>query len=148
MRHRLLISARSILLGWAAVLAITYVVERPLLVLAAGLLDASWLPTVQLALACAGLAATGWIIGRWNRIDAMATTLIFAVMLAMWNFGLVPIDILWLFRLTIDSLQSSRYLESLFTSLATHVFLFGSLFTGARLSRARQPAELHIFPSG
>ena len=148
MRQRLLISARSILLGWATLLAITYLVERPLLVLAARLLGASWLPTVQLALACAGLAATGWIIGRWNRIDAMSATLIFAVMLAVWNFGLVPINISWLLRLMADSLQSSRYLESLFTSLVTHVFLFGSLFIGARLSRAREPAELHIFPSG
>jgi hypothetical protein len=148
MRHRLLISARSILLGWAALFAITYLIERPLLVLAARLLDASWFPTAQLALACAGLAATGWIMGRWNRVDAMATALIFAVLLAVWNFGLVPIDISWLFRLVLDSLQSSRYLESLFTSLVTHAFLFASLFAGARLSRASQPEELHIFPSG
>ena len=64
MRHRLLISARSILLGWVALFGITYLLERPMLFLSAHFLGASWVPTEQLALTCAGLAATGWIIGR------------------------------------------------------------------------------------
>jgi hypothetical protein len=140
MRHRLLISARSILLGWAALLALTYLVERPLLGLIARLLGASWIATAQLALVCAGLAATGWIMGRWNRFDV----LVFAALLAVWNFGLVPVDLPWLLRLLIDSFESSRYLEPFFTSLVTHVFLFGSLLIGAQLSRAREPAVLHI----
>lgn len=136
MPHRLLLSARSILLGWGALFAITYLVERPLLRWTAPLLGPSWLPTAQLALACAGLAATGWIIGRWNRFDVP----IFAALLALWNFGLVPIDLPWLFRLLIDSFENSRYLESLITALATHALLFGCLFAGASLSRARQQA--------
>ena len=134
MRHRLLISARSILLGWVALVGITYLVERPLLLLSAHALGASWLPTEQLAMACAGLVGTGWIIGRGNRFDV----LIFAVTLAVWNFGLVPINLSWLFRLLIDSFESSRYLESFFTSLATHAFLIGSLFIGSHLSRAKR----------
>ncbi len=136
----LLITARSILLGWAALFGITYLVERPLLVLTTRFLGPAWLPTAQLALACAGLVATGWIIGRWNRFDV----LLFAATLAIWNFGLVPIDIPWLLRLLIDSFESSRYLESFSTSLVTHIFLFGSLFTGARLGRAREPVVLRI----
>ena len=47
MRHRLLITARSILLGWATLVAFTYLVERPLLLWTAPLLGASWLPTLQ-----------------------------------------------------------------------------------------------------
>jgi hypothetical protein len=140
MRHRLLISARSILLGWAALFAITCLVERPLLGLIAHVLGASWLATAQLALVCAGLAATGWIMGRWNRFDV----LVFAALLAVWNFGLVPVDLPWLLRLLIDSFESSRYLEAFLTSLVTHIFLFGSLFVGASLSGAREPAVLHI----
>ena len=138
MRHRLLISLRSILLGWAALFGITYLVERPLLLLSARFLGASWVPTEQLALTCLGLAATGWIIGRWNRVDAMASALVFAAMLAVWNFGLVPIDMPWLFRLIVDSFQDVRYLESLLTSLVTHAFLLGSLLAGAGLSRPVQ----------
>ena len=135
MRHRLLISARAILLGWVGLFAITYLVERPLLSWTARLLGGSWLPTAHLALACAGLAATGWIVGRGNRFDV----LILAAMLAVWNFGLVPaIDLPWLFRLTIDSFGNSRYVESLITAAATHALLFGSLFAGARLSRPAQ----------
>jgi hypothetical protein len=140
MRHRLLIAARSIMFGWATLFAVTYLVERPLIVWTAPLLGASWLPTEQLALACAGLVGTGWIIGRWNRFDV----LIFAVTLAVWSFGLVPINLSWLFRLLMDSFESSRYLESFFTSLAIHVFLFGSLIIGANLSRTREPVDLGI----
>ena len=81
MRHRLLIAARSLLLGWVALFAITYLVERPLLSWSAPLLGASWLPTAQLALACAGLAATGWIVGQGNRFDAL-------IFLATWVTGL------------------------------------------------------------
>jgi len=130
------IAAGAVLLGWIALFAITYLVERPVLSWAAPLLGAAWFPTVQLALACAGLAATGWIVGRWNRFHV----LLFAASLAVWNFGLVPIDLPWLIRLLADSFESSRYLESFFTSLATHVLLFSSLFARAALNRARHPA--------
>jgi hypothetical protein len=135
-RHRLLIAARSILLGWAALFAITYLVERPLLSWTAPLLGSSWLPTAQLALACLGLAATGWILGQGNRFDV----LLFAVMLAVWSFGLVPVDLPWLLRLAVDSVQNLRYLESLLTALTTHALLFGSLFAGAHFSRRAQPS--------
>lgn len=130
------VAARTVLLGWLALFAITYLLERPLLSWTAPLLGAAWFPTARLALACTALAATGWIVGRWNRFDV----LIFAASLAVWNFGLVPIDLLWLFRLLADSFESSRYLESFFTSLATHVLLFSCLFVGAALNRSREPA--------
>jgi len=138
-RH-LLITVRSILLGWVALFVITYLIERTLLFLAAHFLGLPWIPTVQLALTCSGLVATGWIMGRWNRFDV----LLFAATLAIWNGGLVPIDIPWLFRLLINSFENSRYLESFFTSLVTHVFLFGSLFIGASLARSREPVVLRI----
>jgi hypothetical protein len=139
MRHRLLIAARSILLGWVALLAATYLVERPLLRWTAPLLGASWFPTAQLALECAALAATGWVMGRWNRSGAIPAVLVFAAMIAVWNFSLVPaINIPWLFRLMRDTIGDARYLESLITTAVTHALLFGSLIIGARLSRPRQ----------
>jgi hypothetical protein len=145
MRHRLLISARSILFGWATLLVVTNLVEHPLLFWSEPLLGASWFPTVQLILECVALAASGWIIGRWNQLDAMRVTLVFAVMLAIWDFGLVPaINLRWLFQLTIDVIKSLRYLESFITALAAHALLFGSLITGARLSRPRQTKPLSI----
>jgi hypothetical protein len=62
-----------------------------------------------------------------------------AIMLAIWNFGLVPaINIPWLFQLTIDTFGSARYLESLITAAATHALLFGSLMVGARVSLPRR----------
>jgi hypothetical protein len=141
MRHRLLIAARSILLGWAALFAVTYLAERPLLRWTAPVLGASWLPTAQLAFECVALAATGWMIGRWNRSDTVPVVLVFAAMLAVWNFGLVPaINIPWLFRLMVDSFGDARYLESLVTGAVTQALLFGSLFVGAILSRAREQA--------
>jgi hypothetical protein len=143
MYHRVLILVRSILLGWAALFVLTYLVQRPLLHGAGSLLGASWLPTAQLTLACAGLAATGWIIGRSNRPRALLATLVFAAMIAVWNFGLLPIDIPWLIRLIVDTFENTRYLESLVTAVATHALLFGSLFIGERLSRpAPAPVSL------
>jgi len=145
MRHRLLITARSILLGWTMLYVVTKLVERPMLSWAAALLGASWLPTAQLALACVALAATGWILGRWDRLGAVPAVLVFAVMLAVWNFGLVPaIKVAWLFRLMVDAFGDARYLESLIAAAATHALLFGSLIAGAMLSRPRRttPASL------
>jgi hypothetical protein len=145
MRHRLLITVRSIVLGWATLFAVTYLVERPLIVWTAPLLGAPWIPTLQLAFECVALAAIGWMIGRWNRSDTVPVVLVFAAMLAVWNFGLVPaINIPWLFRLMVDSFGSARYLESLVTAAVTHAFLFGSLFVGAWLSRPRQTTPVSI----
>jgi hypothetical protein len=139
MRRRLLISARSVLLGWAALFAFTYLVERPLLLWTARLLGSAWLPTGQLALECVTLAATGWIIGRWNRADAVASVVAFAVSIAVWDFGLTPaINVAWLFRLLIDSFENPRYLESLITTAVAQALLFGSLLTGAQLARPKQ----------
>jgi hypothetical protein len=142
---RLLIIARSVLLGWGALAAGTYLVARPLLHWTAPLLGGSWMPTIQLTLQCIALGAAGWVAARWNQPDATASVFVFAVMLAGWNFGLVPgLDVAWLVRLTINTFGNSRYLESLITSLATHGLLFGSLFVGARLSRSLRTETLSI----
>jgi hypothetical protein len=137
----LLIALRSLIAGWAALFILTVVVERPIIRWIGAALGPNWIPTVQLIAACVGLFVTGWIIGRWGRLGVF----LFAATIAVWNFGLVrEIDIPWLGRLLIDCFGNSRYLESFFTSLATHVFLFGSLFAGATLSRARERTVLHI----
>jgi hypothetical protein len=131
--------------GWGALFAFIFLIERPLLRWSGPLLGASWLPTVQLALECCGLAAAGWLIGKTGRLWGNLGVLIFAVTIALLNFGFIPlIDFPWLYHLLLDCFQSSRYLEAFFTSLVTHTFLFGSLFVGSHLSRARQPAVLHI----
>jgi len=131
----------SSVLAWGSLFAITFLIERPLMRWTSTMLGASWVPTVQLALECCGLAAIGWLIGRWSKVGV----LVFAATLAIWNFGLVPaIDILWLLRLLRNSFENSRYLESFFTSLVTHAFLFGSLFIGAALSRPREQVVLRI----
>jgi hypothetical protein len=133
---RLLIAARSILAGWVALFAITYLGTRPLLMVAAPFLGASWIPTAQLALECVALAASGWVVCRLS--CGLGAVLIFAIMLAIWNFGLVPaINVPWLFQLMIDSFGSVRYLESLITAGATQALLFGGLAAGATLGRPR-----------
>jgi hypothetical protein len=145
MRHRLLISARSLLFGWATLLVVTNLVEHPLLYWAEPLLGASWFPTAQLALECAGLVATGWIIGRWNQRDGIPVAIIFSVMLAVWDFGLAPsINLRWLARLTVDAFEDARYLESWITAAVTHALLFGSLFAGVRWSHPRRFVPVSI----
>ncbi len=129
------------MVGWIALFVLTVIIERPILGLAARTLGASWVPTVQVILGCLGLFVIGWTIGRWGR----AGVLLFTATIAIWNFRLVPeIDLLWLGRLLIDCFESSRYLESFVTSLATHVFVFSSLFAGAAANRGHERTVLHI----
>jgi hypothetical protein len=133
---------RSCVIGWVALLAVVFLIERPLIHLTALILDPSWLPTAQLALECLGLAAVGWLIGRWG--DRWGV-LIFAGTLALPNLGHVTaIDFPWLVRLLVDCFQNTRYLGAFVRSLATQSFLFAALFIGSRLSRTRQPVVLHI----
>ena len=61
----LVTAARSCVVGWGALFAIIFLIERPLLYLAASIVDASWLPTVELALDPARTAR--------EQIDAGAT---------------------------------------------------------------------------
>ena len=136
----MLISARSILLGWATLFIVAFLVERPLLIWTAPLLGASWFATAHLALDCAALAATGWVAGRLSRPGPMLGVLVFAGTLTFWDFGsLLPINVPWLFRLAADAFQDTLYWESLATTAATHIFLFGSLIGGGLLSRPRRP---------
>ena len=136
-RNLLSMAARSILPGWAALLLITYVIERPLL-WTARLLGASWFPTARLALDCTALASTGWIIGRLNRSGPRIAVLLFAATLTVSDFNqIVAINVPWLLRLAADALRDSRYLYAFGNALAIHAFLFGSLIVGARLSTPR-----------
>ena len=64
LRGRLLVAVRSILVGWAAMLALTYLVERPLILWTAPLVGDHWVATAKLSLDCLTLAATGWLVGR------------------------------------------------------------------------------------
>jgi hypothetical protein len=140
-RHDLLAAVCSTVIGWVALFAVMFSIERPLLRWTAPILGPSWFPTAQLALECCGLAVVGWLIGRWGKPGV----LIFAATLALPNFGQIPsIDVPWLVHLFLDCLQNARYLESFLTSLATQTFLFASVFIGANLSRARHQVELSI----
>jgi len=140
LRRRLQIVVRSILVGWAALLALTYLAERPLLLWTAPLLGDHWVATAKLSLDCLTLAATGWLVGRLSRSAPLFGALAFGATLAVCanlnpSFG---IDFVVLIRLAGEALHDSRYLSALATLAAQHVFLYGSLMVGAWLSRPSQ----------
>lgn len=148
MRGRLLPVARGLLLGWAALLASVYLVDRPLARVLARVLDPSWLPTIQLALALSILLGTGWIVGRASRPQSLFAVSIVAGTIACWpSADLLGIQIPWLFRLAVDSFQDSRYFASFFNTALMQAILFSSLFAGARLSRESSGKPLSIFRS-
>jgi hypothetical protein len=143
--HRLLIAVRSILVGWAALLALTYVIERPLLLWAAPVVGDHWVATTKLSLDCLALAATGWTVGRLSRSAPLFGGLAFAVTLAVSNLGpSLGIELRWLIQLAEDALRDSHYLGPLATTAAQSLVLFGSLIVGALLGRP-SPKPLSLF---
>jgi len=145
MRQRLLLAARSILLGWVILLLTTYLLARPLLTLIAEKLDASWFPTVRLMLDSSVLVGTGWVIGRLAPASPIVAVAAFAATLTLRDFGeLVEIRVPWLLQLTGDALGDPRYWNSLVYTAVVQTFLFGSLIAGALWSRCDPAVALSI----
>jgi hypothetical protein len=139
MRRQLLLCGRAILLGWAALLVITYLLQRPLLLWTGPWTGPNWFPTERLGLNCLTLAATGWIIGRWHRTIPILAVLAFAATLTFRDFGPdLAINVPWLIHLAADAFRDSAYLESLGATAAAHILMFGSLIAGGLLSRPSQ----------
>jgi hypothetical protein len=130
--------AQSIMLGWAVLLGIAYVVERPLLQWTAPLFGAVWMATAHLALDCLTMAAAGFVAGRSNRSHAVVSASVFAATISFWDFGpLLALNVPALLRVGWDAAQDSRFLDSLVTIVETQGVLFGCLLVGAMLSRPR-----------
>lgn len=133
--------AGSIALGWVTLLVIAHGVEGPLLRWTAPLFGATWIATAHLAFDCLTLAAAGWVVGRLNRPYSVLAAALFAFTLCFRDFGeALALNVPWLVRLTRNSFQDSRYLDSLAGSAEAHALLFGCLIAGAALSRAREKA--------
>ena len=148
MRERLWTLVRSILIGWAMLLAICYLLLRPLLIWTAPLLGANWFPTVQLSLQCSARAATGWVVGHLNRSGAVVGVLLFAATLTPWDFGQVlGINVPSLVRRTADAFHDPRYVDSLIATAGTHTLLFGSLIVGGLWRRLARTEPLSIVGS-
>jgi hypothetical protein len=144
MRQGLFFVVRSILLGWATLLLTSYLLERPLLILVAGRLGASWFPTVRLMLDCSVLVGIGWVIGQLNPTSPILAIAAFATTLSFWDFGeLVEIGVPWLLELTANALRDPRYWDSLVYTAVVQTLLFGSLIVGALLSR-RAPTAVTL----
>lgn len=140
LRRWVWIALRSIAVGWVVLIALTYLAEHPLFLLAAPLMGPRWAATASLALNCLKLAATGWVIGRLHRTTALPGVLLFAATLTLFSFeAWLPLDVPGLIRLATDALHDTRYWWPLATMAAQHVLLFGSLIAGGLLSRPAQP---------
>src|ERR1700704_1353678 len=114
MHRRLFVAVRAVLIGWAILLFIAFVLEHPLLAWIAPILGAKWLATAGLALDCLALAATGWGAGRLDRTSPIFGVLIFAATLTFWDFTpVLAINIPWLLRLAANALRDSGYVTSL-----------------------------------
>jgi hypothetical protein len=132
----LVLCGRSILLGWAVLVGLIYLVERPLLILTAPIFGRHWVGTESVLLNCLMLAAAGWCIVRWHRSVWKLGLLAFALTLTLWDFGPeVALNVPWLIRLTSDAIRDSTYLASLVATATTHLLLFGSLAAGGLWSR-------------
>jgi len=148
LRHRLAIAAASILVGWAALWALTYLIERPLLIWTAPVVGSHWIATVKLALDCLILAAVGWATGRLDRASPLPGVLLFAATLAFWPFSQLspPIDlsVTPLIQLAAAGVHDARHLSLLATATVPYFFQFGSLIAGALLSRPA-PVPFSLF---
>ena len=139
LRRWLCVAARAIAVGWAVLIGLTYLAERPLLFLTAPVVGAHWVATTSLTLDCLKLAATGWAIGRVHRTAPLPGVFAFAATLSLFNLEVwLPFDFPGLIRLAADAFQDARYLDSLATMGAQHVLLLASLIAGGLLSRPPQ----------
>jgi len=137
MRQRLLLAARSILLGWITLLPAAYL-ERPLLNLIAPTLGPAWFPTLRLILDASLLAGIGYLLGRLAPANPILAVTAFAATLTLHDLGeLVEIRAPWLLKLAADAVHDPRYWDSLIYTLGIQTFLFASLIAGALLSRRR-----------
>jgi len=129
----------SILAGWVTLLVLAYIVEGPVLRWIGPWVGFSWSATVHLTFDCAVLTAAGFAAGRFHRSHPMKAALAFAITLCFWDFGtILALNVPWLVHLVWNSFHDSRYLDSLATSVETHLLLFGCLFGGAKLSQRRE----------
>ena len=97
---------RSIAAGWAALVALTYLAERPLLLSTAPFVGAHWVATASLLLDCLKLAATGWATGRLHRAAPLPGVLALAATLGLFNLeAWMPLDAPWLIRLAVDAVR-------------------------------------------
>lgn len=124
--------------------ALTYLLERPLLVWTAPLVGSHWVATVKLALDCLVLVATGWAIGRLDRSAPLPGVLAFAATLAFFDLDpLLDLNVIPLARLAADVVRDTRYLGVLATVAVPYLLQFGSLIAGAFLSSpSRAPLSL------
>jgi hypothetical protein len=135
----LYIWGRSILLGWAALLAIVFGLENPLRHWTAPFFGPMWIATAHVGFDCMTLTAAGFVTGRFNRSQALLSAGLFAVTLCFWDFGgALALNVPWMLRLVWNSFHDSRFLDPLVTSAGTHALLFGCLMAGAMLSRPRE----------
>ena len=138
-RRRLWLVARSIVLGWAVLIALTYLAERPLLLLIVPIVGAHWAATASLAVDCLKLVATGLAIGLLHRAAPLPGVLVFAATLSVFNLeAWLPLDVPWLIQLAVDAVHDARYWGPVATIVVQHVLLFGSLIAGGLLSRLPQ----------
>jgi hypothetical protein len=146
--RRLRMAARLLLVGWAILIPTAYLLERLSLLFAAHHLGPSWFPTVRLAVDCLALAITGWVIGRLDRSTPVFGAILFAATLTLIDTNpLLTVNVPWLVGLSLDALRDPVYLDSWAATAVQHIFLFGSLFAGALLSRPmRAPVSLFARP--
>ena len=134
--HKLL-AIRAILIGWAALFFLSYVVERPILAFGYRWVGGAWWATVSVLLDCAALAACGWVVARLHRPWQIAMLIVFMLSLAPFDVGaytgqtMAP-NIPWLVKLAGDVVGDSRYLTGFLVSLVTNAFLMGCLWSGGR----------------
>ena len=117
-------------------LALTYLVESPLLHLIGPLIGASWIATIHLFLDCGVMTAAGFVCGRFGRPRSMLACTAFLVTLSFGNLG--SLNVPWLLELSWNLFHDSRYLDAWAGVAEAHVLLLGSLFAGAALGRARE----------
>ena len=143
MRRRVvLVVARSILVGWATLIAVAFVAERLVRTWVSHFIGMPWVPTAQIALECVVLAIVGWVVGRLSKGASTYSVLAFTVTLAFWDLDpLLEFNFPWVIQLGADAFRDPLYIDSLIATATQHVLLLGCLVTGAVLSQPRRMPE-------
>ena len=139
--NRILFVARGILTGWAALLALGYAVEMPLLWVLQKTVGGALAQPASVVLDYLCFFAAGWAVGRL-RGPRLCVPLFMVSLLFFDLQPLYPLDCRWVLRQIVNTMGDRRYLMGLFLAIVSNGMLLAAAWVGGLKGRPESPLSI------